>query len=299
MMEVSLRRIGAGNPRLEAELLFAHALRCTRISLLTGSERDITSDEERQLETLLDRRLFGEPLAYVLGTADFMGYILRVGPGVLIPRSETERLVEVVEEELGLAGAEPGGAPAPPLNDASGRLSSPPVRVLDVGTGSGAIPIALAMRNRNVQAMAIDISTEALAYARENVKTHDLCCRIRLLKSDLFRAIDESIPGEGFDAVISNPPYIPAPDMGQLPREIREHEPTLALDGGEQGTDYLMRLIAEAHRCLRPGGLLALEFSSEQAPAIQTAAKAQEIYHHIRIVKDLAGRDRFFLAQKG
>ncbi|MFH1737410.1 MAG: peptide chain release factor N(5)-glutamine methyltransferase [bacterium] len=298
MMEVSLQRIGAGNPRLEAELLFAHALQCTRISLLMNPDREFSPNEERRLETMLDRRLLGEPLAYVLGTADFMGHILRVGPGVLIPRSETERFVEVVEEEL-KAG-----------RGAAGTLPSAQVTVLDVGTGSGAIPIALALRNGNLQAVATDISSEALAYARENVKAHGLEERIHLLESDLFDGLGESLsrsnhiqfprslPGGFFDAIISNPPYIPAPDMADLPREIRDHEPPLALHGGEDGTDYLMRLIVEAPRYLKFGGLLALEFSSEQAETLSAAAFDSGVYKKSIIVRDLADRDRFLLAWK-
>jgi release factor glutamine methyltransferase len=268
----ALGGIGAGNPRLEAELLVAEALGRPRSFLLAHPEAPVEGEAARRLDRMVERRLAGEPLAYVLGTADFMGFLLEVGPGVLIPRSETERLVELVEEELGGAG-----------------------RILDVGTGTGAILVALAGRSPGIRGVGTDVSERALAYARRNVERHGLGDRLRLIATDLFAGLR---PSEIFDGVVSNPPYIASEDLPRLPREIREYEPREALDGGHGGMEFLRRIVSEAWRYLRRAGLLALELSPEQARPLRAWAEAQGRYEEIRIRQDLAGRDRFLLARR-
>ncbi|MBD3335362.1 MAG: peptide chain release factor N(5)-glutamine methyltransferase [Candidatus Eisenbacteria bacterium] len=279
LLEVSLRRIGAGNPRLEAELILSHGLQCPRVRLFTHPEQAISPEGERRIEELLDRRLAGEPLAYVLGSADFMGYDLRVGPGVLIPRSETELLVEIVESEL---------------QTASPAQEECALRFLDAGTGSGAILIALAARNPGWVGVGADLSPAALDYARDNAARHGVTERAGLVRGDLLEPFAE----EAFDAVLANPPYVAAAAYGDLPREIREHEPRLALDGGPGGIDLLRRLVREAWRRLKPGGLLALELAPEQGPPLRAHAASDPAYETVRIVKDLAERDRFLLAHR-
>lgn len=286
VMEVSLRRIGAGNPRLEAELLLCSALGYDRVSLLSNPERHLGPDEERRLEELLDRRLCGEPLAYVLGNADFMGLYLEVGPGVLIPRSETELLVEKIEAELDA------------LREEENLPQDTPLRVLDVGTGSGAILVALASRNASVRGVGTDASREALAYARRNISRHNLAERVRLVAGDRFGAFRDPSGAFAFDAVISNPPYVRAGDFAGLPPEIREHEPRVALDGGSEGMDILRPLVQDAWRWIRPHGVLALEMSMEQSRSLRAWTEAQGRYESVRIVRDLAGRDRFLFARR-
>lgn len=286
VMEVSLRRIGAGNPRLEAELLLCSALQCNRVELLSNPERPLSADEEQRLEELLDRRLCGEPLAYVLGNADFMGLYLEVGPGVLIPRSETELLVEKIGDELEA------------LRREEGLPGDAPLRVLDIGTGSGAILIALATLDPAIRGVGTDSSREALAYAHRNISRHNLTERIQLVAGDLFGAFRDPSAAPAFDAVISNPPYIRAGDLPDLPREIREHEPRAALDGGPEGMDLLRHLVQEAWRWIRPYGLLAVEISLEQSRPLRAWTEAQGRYESVRIIKDLAGRDRFLFARR-
>jgi release factor glutamine methyltransferase len=283
-IEVSLKGIGAGNPRLEAEFLVCRALGRGRVSLLTDPDGLIPSRESETLEHLLDRRLAGEPLAYVLGNADFMGIELEVGPGVLIPRSETERLVEVVEEEMRAEAGERCGR--------GGDLSG---GILDVGTGSGAILIALAMRNHGLTGVGIDLSEEALAVASRNIRRHGLGDRLSLAAGDLMEPVKE---GGAFDAVVSNPPYIRSADLPDLPREIRDHEPRLALDGGRDGMEVLRRLASEAAGRARPFGVVAFEISPEQGPPLREWIEGRGRYETVKVLPDLAGRDRFLVARR-
>ena len=270
----ALEAIGAGNPRLEAELLVAEATGRPRSFLLAHPEIPLGQRAEERLAQLAERRLGGEPLAYVLGDADFMGIRLEVGPGVLIPRSETERLVELVEAALR-------------------GVASP--WILDVGTGSGAILLALAHRNPGLRGVGTDVSGEALAYALRNLRRLGLEERVRLVRMDRLGALRT---GPLFDALVSNPPYVASDTIPELAREIREHEPRVALDGGRDGTDHLRVLVAEGWRVLRPGGLLALELSPEQARALRAWTEAQGRYEEVRVREDLAGRKRFLFARR-
>jgi release factor glutamine methyltransferase len=272
-----IESIGAGNPRLEAEYLMAAALGVPRIQLwlIDGAP---APDAIGRFEALLARRLAREPLQYVLGTAEFAGLTLEVGPGVFIPRSETEVLVERVETRL---RARFGGCAAAP-------------RILDVGTGSGAILLALMERFPDATGVGVDVTAEALVWARRNAVRMGMDARVRFVEGDLLGAVGSN---ERFDAVISNPPYVTRREMEQLAPEIRDHEPAVALDGGEDGLDLLRRLIPQAPARLSSGGLLALEIGITQGEAVRDIL-SNGPWHGIEIHPDLAGRPRVVLVER-
>jgi release factor glutamine methyltransferase len=259
---------GIETPRLDAELLLAFALGCDRLRLYVDFEKPVTPEERARFRPLVRRRADERvPVAYLTGRREFWSLPLAVTPDVLIPRPDTETLVEAVLSRL-------------PEHEAKRSL-------LDLGTGSGAIALALATALPGAQLVASDVSAAALALARQNAEALGLAGRVRFLAGDGFAAV----AGERFDAVVSNPPYLSSAEAGGLAPELR-HEPALALfaDGGD-GTALLRRIIAEAGPRLRPGGLLALELAPAQAPDVTqwlAAAGFAEIAEH----RDLVGRVR-------
>jgi len=281
-----LEAIGAGNPRLEAEYLMAAALGIPRIRLWL-IDRSPTPDELTGFDVLLARRLAREPLQYVLGTAEFAGLELAVGPGVLIPRSETEVLVELVERELAAGCGSLDPAPA----------------IVDVGTGSGAILLALLRRLRGARGVGIDSQPAALAWARRNAERlartdlerfSDLSRRVRFLEGDLLQPVE----GETrFDAIVSNPPYVRLGERRDLAPEVRDHEPPVALFAGEDGLDVFRRLIPQAAEHLRPGGLLALEIGIAQSRAVLDLL-GEGSWRGAEVRPDLTGRPRVVLARR-
>ena len=271
-----LASIGAGNPRLEAEYLMASALGGSRIELWLRDAPPAT-EEIGRFEALLSRRLAGEPLQYVLGTAEFVGLTFEVGPGVFIPRSETEVLVEQVEAVLGTM-----------LDRSDG-----PLRIVDVGTGCGAILLALLHRILGATGVGIDSSPDALGWASRNAETLGLAERCRLIQGDLLDCLE---PGDG-DAVISNPPYIALREADSLAPEIRNHEPPEALFGGHDGLDAIRRLIPQAAAHLGDGGLLAIEIGITQADAVRDLLSGGE-WRDVLVRDDLAGRPRVVLASR-
>ncbi|MGB9619412.1 MAG: peptide chain release factor N(5)-glutamine methyltransferase, partial [Armatimonadota bacterium] len=204
-----LARAGVDSPVLDAQLLLARVLGCSRLDLIAHPEQALTAPEIERFETLLSRRLAREPLAYILGRKEFYGLEFEVAPGVLVPRPETEVLVQ----------------------ECARRLRTPFPTVLDVGTGSGVIAIALAIANPSALLYATDISPAALEVARANAAKHGVSERVNVLRCDLV----ESLAGMVFDAIVSNPPYVPAGQIDSLQPEIRLHEPVEALDGGPDG----------------------------------------------------------------
>ncbi len=228
------------SPRLEAQLLLAHALNCKRVELYTRWD-EIVGDEGRgRFRELVKRRAEGCPAMYLIGRREFYTLEFEVTPAVLIPRPETEILV------------------AETVNRIKGLLSP---RVLDVGTGSGCIAIAIAYRVKTAQMTAIDISADAIAVAKRNAAKHSVADRITFLLGDLYAPLSAE---DQFDAIVSNPPYIAEPEWATLPPHIRDHEPRLALDGGPTGFAVYDRLIPGAARHLGPGGHLLLEIGSTQ-----------------------------------
>lgn len=254
---------GIDNPRLDAELLLAHALGVERIRLYLDLERPLTADELDAVRGLVKRRRAREPVAYILGHRDFWGRRFKVTPAVLIPRPDTETLVEQALERLG----EDHGAD-----------------VIDLCTGSGCVAISLACERPGLRVTATDLSAEALAVARENAAA--LGAEVRFAQGDLFA--DEVGP---FDLVTANPPYVREGELGALQPEVAEHEPTLALVAGPTGLEIYERLVPAAFERLRPGGHLLLEVGAGQAAAVGsllTRAGFAEVVAH----RDLGGHER-------
>jgi len=296
--------IDAGNPRLEAEYLLAHALGIERSTLLT---RDpglaVDPDVHAGFATLLARRLTREPLQYVLGTVPFAELDLVIGPGALIPRGETEVLVEQVAAALRSSGSSASVASSGSGHvgedgallhfPGSQREGNRAPLLIDVGTGSGAIVLALLHRLPGWRGIGIDSSPAALTWARRNrAGVGDRSCA--LVRGDLLAAVRTGVA----DAVVSNPPYIRSAEIPGLAPEILEHEPREALDGGVDGLDPFRRLASEAVRVLRPGGLLAVELAPDQPDQAAELLAASGAFHAARIFVDLAGRKRGLLARR-
>lgn len=266
-----LEEIGAGNPRLEAEYLMAAALGIERIELWLRDDPP-TADQVARHEALLARRLAREPLQYVLGATGFAGLTLEVGPGVFIPRSETEVLVERVAERVDARAA---------------------IEIVDVGTGSGAILLALLARLPLARGIGIDGSSLALEYARRNGDRHDLSERVEWRLGDLLAPVE----GRTFGVVVSNPPYIAESDEVNLAAEIRNHEPREALYAGPDGLDTIRRLIPQAAACLRPDGLLAVEIGITQESDLLRLLDSPHWYG-AEVLPDLTGRPRIAVARR-
>lgn len=269
--------IAAGAGRLEradalrdAQLLLLHTLGLKRTVLFTEPERTLSEAQRAAYEAAIARRAQGEPVQYITGQQEFFGLMLKVSPAVLIPRPETELLVEAVLARL-------------PEDRA--------VEIVDVGTGSGAIAIALACKLPMARMTAIDLSDAALAIAKENATTHGVARRVRSSSSDLLAAVS----GEEFDAVVANPPYVPERDRQSLERQVREYEPEMALFAGADGMDIYRRLVPQALAALRPGGLLAMEIGYGQRKALAALLSG---WSAIEFLDDLQGIPRVVLARR-
>lgn len=271
--------LGARDAWVEADLLLRHAAGLTREETLLRPSAPLRAEAATAFASLVARRTAGWPSAYLTGRCEFYGLALDVDPHVLIPRPETERLVEVVAAALAIC-------PAP--------------IIVDVGTGSGAIAIALAHVVADARVIATDLSAEALAVAQTNAARLGLRDRITWRLGDALDALAGVVPLDGADAICANPPYVPTDEVAALAREIREHEPRVALDGGPDGLALHRRIVAAAPAYLRPGGLLALETSAlgRQAHAVAALVAAEGSYRPARIVCDHAGLERVVLARR-
>lgn len=269
------------SPRLDAELLLARTLGVARAELLREPERALTANEAAELEGLLRRRLTREPIAYILGHKAFRTIDLEVTRDVLIPRPDTETLVDVALEELKALPIAGPGAEGEPL-------------VIDVGTGSGCIALALAAEDPFVRVVATDVDPGALAVARGNAARLGLARRVEFVLSDLFHDVGE----RPFDIVVSNPPYIPADEYVALEPNVRDYEPRLALYGGVDGLDFYRRLVPGAALLLRPGGMLAVEVGIGQAEAVAGIMAAAGAFGAPQTRADLAGVPRVVYAHR-
>jgi release factor glutamine methyltransferase len=248
-----LAQKGVESPRLQVELLLAHALKLPRLQLYLNFERVLSESELETLRSLVKRRGQREPLQHILGSVSFCGLELEVSAAALIPRPETELLAERAWTFLNLhAGNGTGKVPAD-------------VRALDFGTGSGCLAIALAVKCPPARLVALDVSTAALSLARANAERHQVAHRLQFLESQGFSQLPA---GASFDLIVSNPPYIPSGELAGLEPEVRDHDPRLALDGGADGLDFYRRLAVEAGAYLRPAGRLMLEFGDGQMEAL-------------------------------
>jgi release factor glutamine methyltransferase len=265
------------NPRADAEILLAHCLGLNRIDLYVQYDKPLSAEELSRYREMVRRRGRREPVAYITGEKEFWSLSLKVTPDVLIPRPETECLVEAA-----LAALEKSVGPG------HGR-------VLDLGTGSGAIILALAAERPNDHLVAVDRSASALAIARENAGRHDMDSRVRFLNGDWFEPLDQE---KGFDLIASNPPYIRRDDIAHLQPEITAFEPVSALDGGPDGARCLVHIIHTAPKYLRASGSLLMEMGHDQAALLEAIAGQTGCYETPTVLKDYSGLDRVFHLRK-
>ncbi|MEM3432743.1 MAG: peptide chain release factor N(5)-glutamine methyltransferase [Candidatus Methanomethyliaceae archaeon] len=272
LAQASLRlRAISQTPRLDAQVLLAHVLDTSRTWVLAHPEFALGGEQQRQLEAALQRLEQGEPLPYLLGHWEFYGLDFLLTPATLIPRPETELLVE---QALHWLEAHP-----------EKRLA------IDVGSGSGCIAVTLAVKVPTLQVIAGDLSFEALQVTRRNALRHGVAERVHCLQADLLSAC-----GAAFDLICANPPYIPSETLRQLP--IYGREPTLALDGGAEGLEHIRRLLQQAEHCLAEEGLLLLEIEATQGQAVRALAEQTFPRCQMSILPDLAGRDRLLYLQR-
>ena len=255
-----LRQAGVESPQADAEWLMADLLSCSRSEIPLRTETALTAEERDRLAEQLERRVRREPLQHILGTANFLGYDFRVSGAVLVPRPETEGLVELALEFLN------------PL---------PCAAVLDLATGSGCIAISLAKRCPSVKVIASDLS--------------DLALHLAKLNAESLAALAK---GEQMDLILSNPPYIPTAEIDTLQPEVRNHDPRLAIDGGTDGLRFYRQLATEGLSRLKPGGKLMAEFGDGQAAAVE-ALFQQTAWPSVEITDDLSGRPRIVIASAG
>jgi release factor glutamine methyltransferase len=260
------------SPRLSAEHLIAHVLTLSRLELYLEFECKLNEEELARLRELVKRRAQGEPLQHLLGTVEFCGQTFLIDKRAMIPRPETEELIELLIANCELRNAN--------------------FRMVDVGTGSGVIALSLAAKFPKAEVYAVDISDDALALARENAERLGLSDRIQFLKSDLL----ESLP-ERFDLIAANLPYISMQDRQSLSREVL-HDPEISLFAGAKGDELVRKLIERAPAHLNAGGLLALEIGLNQAEGLGQFLR-QKNYHDIESKKDYSGSNRFLLARYG
>ena len=263
------------NPRLNAELLVAHTLNLSREGLYTHLQDPVGEREKEEAGQLVQRRLSGEPLQYIIGHQQFWSVDLQVDPRVLIPRPDTEVLVEQALEVL--SKIDRGGVST----------------VLEIGTGSGAIAIVLASEVKGVFVVATDLSYEALRLARSNAERAGVRDRISFVTGDLFcplRYLEEK--EQPFDLIVSNPPYIVRSEIGKLEREVKEFEPAVALDGGEDGLDFHRKIVFGSPQYLRPGGWLVLEVGQSQAGEVCEMMERTDSFDSLERIRDLSGIER-------
>jgi release factor glutamine methyltransferase len=261
---------GVESPRLNAELLIGHSLALKRMQLYLQFERPLTEAELEKIRPLVKRRGNREPLQYIMGETEFSGLKLKVDRRALIPRPETERLIELVLQ----------------------RHASPPATVLDLGTGSGAIALALAKAWPEAAVSAVDKSADALALARENAVACGLDGRVKFLASDWLAGVPA---GAQFQLIVANPPYLSEAEVAAAQPEVKDHEPHAALAAGNNGAADLEHIFRSARSILAPGGLLACETGIAHHQAL--VALATELgYSRAESLRDFTGRDRYLLA---
>jgi len=281
----AVSRLSAGHvpsPRLNAELLLTFTLNCDRAYIYAHPERELTHDEQSRYDATLAERARGVPTQYITGHQEFWGMDLIVTPAVLIPRPETEHVIETVLECVGRA----------PVRQAQGKLSpASPLRIADVGTASGCIALALAKELPQAEIHATDISAAALEVARINAARHQLESRIQFHEADLLAGFENS----AFDFIVSNPPYVGESEEDQVQLEVRKFEPRGAVFAGPTGMDVIMRLIPQARAALKPGGWLVMELSGAISERVQ---QSLQDWNDVRIRPDLQSIPRVVQARK-
>jgi len=274
-----LRNEGVESPRFDAEILLADVLGTNRAAILARPDQRLTLKELTRYRDLVARRADREPLAYIVGHREFFGIDLIVNPGVLIPRPETELLVEHTVR-IG--------------RQLEQRLATPSatLRIADVGAGSGAIAVALAAHLPQATVYALDDSPEALAVVAENARRHGMAERVHCLQGDLLSPLPCAV-----DLITANLPYVTTSEWQELAPEIRDHEPRAALDGGPDGLALIRRLLATAGPHLRPGGAVLLEIGASQGAAVIELAREHFPEAHLHLLQDYAGLDRLVIVE--
>lgn len=344
------QRKGIEHPRLSAEWLLSAVCKLSRVELYVNFDRPLTPDELTHMRTLVQQRAQGNPLQYITGEMPFRHLIMRVQPGVLIPRPETETLVELalawMDEQAPLQGweeiptpvryevalleetsdaarvdetaditddvsssvlsLEEVEAPLSVENDTASEqfaFDGKVCHVLDIGTGSGCIALSLAHERPYVSVVATDVSPEARTQAESNVVRLNARHKVRIVEADLFPSHEDltwahvSVPA--FDVIVSNPPYIPTAVLDEdVPEEVRDFEPRLALDGGTDGLDIYRRILERIDEYLKPGGLLVVELHETCLEEAYREACTYDFWEEVRIEQDLTGRTRFIVARK-
>lgn len=266
-----------GNPQLEVRLILGKLLGVDKSYLYAHDDLEIDEDLEKEFISLMEKRAEGYPISYLLREKEFMGLDFHVEEGVLIPRPDTEILVEYVIEYI------------------NRKYKDKDLRILELGIGSGAIGLSIAYYCKNVEVYATDISKKAIQVSNINKEKFRLE-NVRILEGDLFKPVEDM--KEGFDIILSNPPYIESEVIGGLQREVKDFEPMLALDGGEDGLVFYKEISKKAKEFLRSGGLLIYEIGYNQAEAVGNILDGEN-YRDIEIIKDLQGLDRVVLGIRG
>jgi release factor glutamine methyltransferase len=262
-----------GSPRMNAEVLLMFVLGINRAYLYAYPERELTAEEESRYDEVLAQRATGMPAQYISGHQEFWGLDFIVSPAVLIPRPETEHLVETVLEMA---------------------RDVPRPKIVDVGTGSGCVALALAHELKGATVYAVDVSAEALDFARANAARLQLEGRVKFAQSDILR---ELVDACDFDFVVSNPPYVGFDEADKVQKSVRDFEPRMAVFAGEQGLDVIGPLVEQAHRVLKSGGWLALEIGYSMRDAVLSLL-SPTMWEEIRVVPDLQGIPRVVAARK-
>lgn len=265
---------GLAAARLEAQVLLAHVLGCSRVQLYTGFDRPLEEPELARYRELIRRRLAGEPVAYLVGEQEFWSLPFAVDAHVLVPRRDTETLIEVVLEELPDRAA--------------------PRTVVDACTGSGCVAVTLARELLGARVLATDVSPEAAALARANAEKNAVADRVEVRVGDLLAPVADALPVE---VLVANPPYVATGDLAGLSAEVRR-EPRVALDGGADGLDLIRRLVAAAPEAVAPGGLVALEHGFDQADRVRALLDATGAFTAATTRKDLGGQPRITYARR-
>jgi len=272
-----LRPAGIDRPRTNAELLLGAVLNKSKVDIYLDKDRVLSPDEIQKFNRFIKERISHKPVQYIVGTVEFFGLEFKVDERVLIPRPETETLVEVVIEQ-----------PAVKENP----------RIIDLGTGSGAIAVSLASNVRNSFIYATDVSGDALELAKENASRNNVEGQIEFLCGDLFEALKKRSLEGRIDCVVSNPPYVSKNEFDDLPREVKDYEPVVALKTDEEGTSFHSRIIEDSLGFLNKGGILALEVGLGQADRVADLIRDRKDFKDTEIKRDLGGIERIVVSRK-
>lgn len=291
-----LGRHGDENPRLSAEWLLAEALDMSRIDLYLNYAKPLSAEERAKMREWVRRRGAGEPLQLICGYAPFRHLTIRVEPGVLVPRPETEVLVSEALKALELPSVAAHVVSGPGGLEETLEAELPDIEVVDLCTGSGCIACSIASEYPAAHVVALDIDPAALRLAQRNIDELGLCDRVELLHSDLLAEL-MSDGRDRYDLIISNPPYVPTAVCQSLDTEVKDYDPMLALDGGEDGLDLVRRFASDALFCLKPGALLAMELYEGHMDKAKALLQEQG-FVSVSVKEDLTGRPRVILARK-